>query len=116
MKIISPVFHGILDYGTVVAFLAAPGLLGFGETPALLAYALAGAHLLVTFATDFKGGLVKILPFPLHGWIERAVGPALVAAPFLLGFRDEPFALYFFVGSGLAIIVVSLITDYDAAG
>ena len=78
MKIISPRMHGYLDYVTVVAFLLAPTLIGLTGLPAMLAYLLAGVHLLMTLLTEFPLGIVKLIPLPLHGWVERVVGPVLV--------------------------------------
>ncbi len=115
MKLISPSFHGVLDYATVLIFLAAPSLLSFGEVPRLIAYALAGGHLLISLATAMPLGLLRLIPFPIHGWMERIIGPALIALPFLVGFSGDTMALYFFAGYGAIIIVVALITDYEAA-
>ncbi len=92
MKLISPRIHGYLDFLTVILFLLAPALFGLNQLPALLAYSLAGIHLVVTLTSDFPFGIVKIIPFPIHGWIERIVGPTLVAVPFILGFADDEVA------------------------
>lgn len=113
MKIISPTNHGYLDYATVVLFLLAPSLFGLSGLPAMLAYGLAAVHLAVTLATDFPSGVVKIIPFTLHGWIERLVGPLLVLIPFILGFSDQEAARNFYVFIGIVIIAVGLLTDYE---
>lgn len=73
MKIITPRVHGYLDYVTVVVFLLTPTLLGLTGIPAMLAYALAGIHLAMTLVTDFPLGVVKLIPFTIHGWIDRVV-------------------------------------------
>jgi hypothetical protein len=113
MKIISPNIHGYLDFVTVAIFLLAPTLFGFGGVPAMLAYALAAIHLALTLATDFPFGVVKKIPFTIHGWIERVVGPSLVVIPFILGFANEAAALYFYIFIGIVIIVVGVLTDYE---
>ncbi|MDR4516503.1 MAG: hypothetical protein MRK00_03825 [Nitrosomonas sp.] len=115
MKIISARNHGYLDFLTVGIFLLVPTLLDLSQTPALLAYVLAGVHLVVTLASDFSLGMFKMLAFTLHGWIERIVGPTLVAIPFILGFSDEPMARNFYMAMGAIIIVAGLLTDYRAA-
>ncbi len=115
MKIISPRTHGYLDFLTVILFLLAPALLGLSQVPALLAYGLAVVHLLVTLASDFPLGVVKIIPFTVHGWIERLVGPSLIAAPFILNFADEEIARNFYIAMGLVIIVIGMLTDYQGA-
>lgn len=114
MKIITPKLHGYLDFLTVAIFLMAPSLLGLSGLPATIAYGLAVIHLAVTLITDFEYGVVKILPFKVHGLIERIVGPLLVALPFVLGFTGQGAAVYFYVVIGAVIIAVGLVTDYDA--
>ncbi len=112
MKIISARNHGYLDFLTVVIFLLAPTLLGLSQIPAILAYGLAGIHLMVTLASDFSLGIFKMLAFTLHGWIERIVGPTLLAAPFLLGFANDAIARNFYIVMGFVIIVAGLLTNY----
>lgn len=117
MKRITPLAHGYLDYLTVVLFLAAPIVLGFGGAPAALAWLLAAVHLAMTLVTDFPLGLLRRLPFPIHGWVERIVGPALLAVAFLPQFRGVEPAFAFFAAMGLVIIAVGWLTDYsDAPG
>jgi hypothetical protein len=78
LKFLSDRMHGILDYGVVVIFALAPGLLGIAGLAALLCYALAVIHLLMTALTDMPLGIVKVLPIRLHGTIELIVGLALI--------------------------------------
>lgn len=113
MKLISPQVHGYLDIVTVLLFLLAPTLLELNQLPALLAYSLAVVHLIVTLTSDFPFGIVKIIPFPIHGWIERIVGPTLVAIPFILNFSTDEIARNFYVVAGIIIIAVGLLTDYQ---
>ena len=114
MKVISPRIHGYFDFLTVFIFLLAPTLLGLGQLSAILAYSLAVVHLIVTLASDFPFGVVKLIPFTIHGWIERMVGPLLIAIPFILNFSDEEVARNFYIAMGIIIIVVGMLTDYQA--
>lgn len=114
MKLISPRMHGYLDFLTVILFLLAPSLFELNQLPALLSYSLAVVHLIVTLASDFPFGIVKIIPFPIHGWIERIVGPTLVAVPFILGFSADEMARNFYIAAGVVIIAVGLLTDYQS--
>ncbi|MGR9072150.1 MAG: hypothetical protein ACU833_03685 [Gammaproteobacteria bacterium] len=111
MKIISPTLHGYLDYTTVALFLLAPSFFGLSGMAGGIAYALAAIHLALTAATDFPLGAYKIIPFPMHGWVERVVGPVLVLLPFALGFDGA--AKGFYIAVGIAIILVGLLTDYN---
>lgn len=112
MKIISPINHAYLDFITVVIFLLAPTLFGLSDLSAILAYGLAVVHFAVTLATDFPAGVIKIIPFTLHGWIERVVGPLLVVIPFVLGFNNEARNFYIFIG--ITIIAVGVLTNYES--
>ncbi len=115
MKILSPRVHGYLDYVVVVAFALAPSLLNFSETPATVSYVLAAVHLIETLITRFPLGVFKILPFTVHGSIEFVLSFLLVAMPWVFGYSNEPAARNYYVGAGIGLFVVWLITDYKAA-
>ncbi len=115
MKLISPTIHGIIDYFVVVAFALAPTVLGFAGTAATVCYILAAVHFVMTLFTAFPLGVVKLIPFPLHGGLEFGITFALIAMPWLLGFSDVAPARNFFSVSGAAIGLVWLTTDYGSA-
>jgi hypothetical protein len=66
----------------------------------------------LTLFTNFQYGLIKIIPFSLHGWIELAVSLILVAAPWLLGFSENAVDRIFYIGFGIAVFATWLVTDY----
>ncbi len=115
MRFISPLIHGFLDVIVVLAFLAAPGVLDFNGAPRIACYTLAAVHLALTLLTAFPMGLLKVIPFTIHGAIEATVAPLLLIAPWVLGFGDVPRPRAFFIVSGLAIGAVWLTTNYRAA-
>lgn len=116
MKILNPRVHGYIDYLVVLYFLAAPSLFGFSGLPATIFYVLAAAHLTLTLLTAYPLGVVKLIPFPLHGGIELLAGIALVALPWVLGFANtEMLARNIYVLSGAVLFVAWLITDYKTA-
>jgi len=115
MKILTPAQHAPIDYAIVVAFAAAPSLFGFAGTPATLSYALAAVHLALTVFSDFPGGLIKLIPFTVHGALELVISVLLVAIPWVLGFAGQPAARNFYVTMGVAAFVVWLLTDYQSA-
>src|SRR5258708_27645894 len=96
--------HGYLDYVVVLVFLVAPAALHFSRTPAVIAYTLAGVHFALTLLTNFPLGLVKVIPFKIHGFIELAVGPCLIALPFTLGLSSEPTVPAFYATCGMVIL------------
>jgi len=113
MKILQPKVHGVLDYLTVILFALAPTLLGLTGLAATIAYVLAGVHLLLTLVTAFPLGVVRLVPFPVHGWIELIVSIALVALPWITGFTG--INRMFYVVMGVVIFIVWLLTSYSSA-
>ena len=115
MKVLSPSAHGVLDYMTVVFFALAPFLFELQGTYATVCYVLAGGYLLITLLTDFPLGVMRVIPFPVHGSFELVSGPMFIIAPWLFGFADDnPTARNLFVASGLVFLVVWFLTDWKA--
>ena len=113
MNLVTARLHGFLDVATVITFLLAPFLFGLGGYVAAVAWWLAVVHLLMTLLTRFPLGIVKLIPFPIHGAIALVVGAVLVLAmPRLLGASPGSPARTFFVGAGVAILVVWVLTRY----
>jgi hypothetical protein len=106
MKVVSDRTHGILDYLTVAIFALAPSVLGLTGFAALVSYALAAIHLVMTLL-----GVLKIIPMRLHALVEMLVGPVLFVAalvlPTILGDQRE-----FFLVMGLVISAVWLLSSY----
>ncbi len=114
MKKLTATLHGYIDYLAVVLFLAAPSVLGLTGIAGTFAYVLAVIHLALTLLTAFPLSVYKLIPFEIHGWIERGVGPVLILVPFVFGFIGAASAFY--VVMGLVIILVGLMTDYKQSG
>ena len=111
-KPIAPRLHGLLDYAVVAVFALAPSLFGLDGFAVTLAYLLAVVHLAMTLLTAFPLGVVKVVPFRLHGLVELVVGPLLIVLALLL--FDEG-ARVFYLAAGGAILVVWALTDYGTA-
>jgi len=114
MKILSPRAHGYLDLVFIAGFALAPAVLGFGSRAASLCYVLAALHTAITLLTAFPMGLLKMIPFPVHGGLEALMAPLLVAAPWLVGFSRVGPAKVFYIAAGITLAAVWLLTDYKA--
>ena len=113
MNLLNARLHGFLDVVTVVVFLLAPFLFGLGGYVAAVAWGFAVVHLLMTLFTRYPLGVVKVIPFPIHGVVELVVGVVLVLAmPRLLAASLGSPARTFFVGAGVAILAVWALTRY----
>ena len=111
MKFISPKIHGIIDYLVVVFLLASPSIFGFTGLLAYFTYALGIIHLLLTITTKYSAGLIKILPFTLHGTVEFVVGIVLIVLAYTL-FNDNPAGKLYYVIFGTVVLLTWLVTDY----
>ena len=70
--------------------------------------------LLVSAFTRDPLGVVKALPFPVHSGGDYLAAALLVIAPFALNFADaERGMATFYVVMGIAVLAVSLITNYQ---
>ena len=111
MKFISPTIHGIIDYVVVIFLLASPTIFGFTGLLAIFTYALAGIHLLMTILTDYNVGLIKIIPFHTHGFVESVVGVVLIGLAYTL-FNDNAAGKLFYIIFGTIVLYTWLLTDY----
>lgn len=81
--------HGIIDYTTSGALLAAPEVFRLKDVrSSSLAPRIAGAAAsLYAPLTDYELGAVKALPMKAHLALDAAGGALLAASPWVLGYR-----------------------------
>ena len=114
MKIINSKVHGIIDYLVVIFLFVSPSLFNLPETTALFTYVLGGIHLVLTIFTNFEFGLIKKIPFPVHGWIELFVSFVLIGVAFYLGSIEGDLARNFYIGFAIAVFLTWLLTSYKS--
>ena len=110
---ISPRAHGVLDYATSAVTAAAPRLLDFPRPAAALCYALAGGYTALSLVTDYPVSARRLVPFKAHGATEGAIGAALPALPWLLGFAGHRAARNFCFALAGVTAVVAALTDWS---
>ena len=80
----------LIDYPVAIVLIAAPFGLKLGQSGpvAMWLSVVVGvaALLLAALTPDHPTGLVRIIPYPLHLWVDRAVGVVFVIAPFAFKF------------------------------
>lgn len=113
---LNPRTHGYLDYLGVLFFFVAPSLFGFDDKVANLSYIIGVAYLGMVLLTAYPMGVLKWIPFPIHGGVELALGAFLIASPWLLRFSQAPTERNVMVVTGIAVLGVWFLTDYRAAG
>jgi glucan phosphoethanolaminetransferase (alkaline phosphatase superfamily) len=94
----------------VICFLAAPVLLGLNGKAALLSYALAAIHVIVTVSTKFPDTGHKPLSLRNHGVIELVVGIVLIILPWIVGWNGV--ARTYYVAAGAILLVVWAVSNY----
>ncbi|WP_374950939.1 hypothetical protein [Mucilaginibacter sp.] len=112
MKIITSSMHGMLDYLMVLFLWASPTMFVIPEDVAGYVYALGFVHLLLTATTNYTSGIFRFISFKVHGYIELAIGAGLVILSltyFKYDERDKPF----FLGLGIAILIIFIFSDYS---
>lgn len=114
MKPLTPRRHGIVDYAACALMLAAPPLLGLSPAARRTSALFAGSYLVVTALTDFPLGLRRVIPFPVHGKIELASAPALLALPALLGGLSGTKEKAYFAGLVATVLTAYSLTEWDA--
>lgn len=115
MKILSPTVHGVLDYALALLFLVLPGVLDFPPPAAAASYAIGAVYIIASLITRYPLGVVKLLPFPVHGVIESLMAVAWIVLPWLMGFSGHAAARNFFVIAGVGLLAVVAMTDYRSA-
>lgn len=115
MKVISSKIHGVVDYVSGIALLAAPNLFGFNDLggPAVTIPRVLGVLILLqSIMTDYELGLVKVIPFKIHLLVDYVASAFLALSPFLFGFSDEaPNVWLPHVIVGIAYFVITLLTN-----
>src|SRR5438876_12256308 len=79
----------LIDYPIAIVLIAAPFALKLGQSGPIamwLSVVVGVAALLLAALTDHPTGLVRIIPYWLHLWVDRAVGVVFVIAPFAFKF------------------------------
>ncbi|MDX8455970.1 hypothetical protein RFM98_24865 [Mesorhizobium sp. VK9D] len=107
-----PVHAYLIDYPVAIVLIAAPFILKLGQSgpAAIWLSVVAGVAALVLAAlTDHPAGVVKLIPYPLHLWIDRLVGLVFLVAPFAFGFTGLD-AWYYWV-FGVAVFVVTSVLN-----
>ena len=91
LRVMPTSVHGVLDYVTGSALLAAPELFRLKDVPsAALTPRLTGAGATAySLLTDYELGAVRLLPMPVHLALDAMSGALLATSPWLLGYAKN---------------------------
>ena len=114
VKLLPAWFHAFADYAVgillIVVALAYNGSAGATATGVVVGAVV----LLVSALTRYPLGILKVVPFPVHSAGDYLAAALLIAAPFVLNFAGaEGGIAAFYVVMGIAVLAVSLVTNYQ---
>jgi hypothetical protein len=100
----------LIDYPVAIVLIAAPFVLKLGQSGPVamwLSVVVGIAALLLAALTDHPTGLVRIIPYSLHLWIDRTVGLVFVIALFAFNFFGLD-AWYYLVLAAAVLLTTSV--------
>jgi hypothetical protein len=100
----------LIDYPVAVVLMIAPFLLKLGHSDPIalwLSVATGVAALLLAALTDHPTGLVRVIPYWLHLWVDRAVGVVFIVAPFAFHFTAFD-AWYYWILAAAVLLTTSV--------
>ncbi len=109
-----PMFvHGVIEYLAGAAFIVAPFLLSYESGTAKGVSIAVGVLILVIAAsTDSPTGLMHQIPRSAHVVLDFVLVGVLIALPFLTGFSSETAPTAFFIGLGVAHLLITIATRF----
>lgn len=106
--------HAIADYAVGALLIVVAIASGVGGAAEATGIVVGATVLLVSVLTKYPLGVVKVLPFKVHSAGDYLAAALLIVAPFATGFNDTNSGLAaFYVAMGVAVLGVSLITNYQ---
>lgn len=107
-------FHAVADYAVGALLIIVAVAVG-GSAGAVGTGVVVGATVLaVSMLTRYPLGVVKVLPFTVHSAGDYLAAALLLGAPWALNFSSGDGGLSaFYVAAGIAVLAVSLVTNYQ---
>jgi len=114
VRILPAWFHALADYAVAATLIVVPLAVGGADKAVGTGVAVGAVVALVSMMTKYPLGVVKVLPFTIHSAGDYLAAALLVISPFALGFDGSESGLTaFYVAAGIAVLAVSLITNYQ---
>jgi hypothetical protein len=108
-KFISPKAHAVIDYLLIGAFLVTGALFWRrNRRAAISALMCGGAKLTNTLLTNYPGGVVQGISFPLHRKIDFGLAALTATMPEFMSFHDHPEKKFFATQAAVITAVTNL--------
>ncbi len=106
--------HGVIDYGFFALMTTGPVLAGVSPRLRALSWGVAATQGTINALTDHPVALRRIIPLRIHGWLELAAAPAVIALPPLNGAVSDRRSRTAWL-TVLALLATNYtLTDYEA--
>src|SRR3954465_15824976 len=101
----------LIDYPVAIVLIVMPFVLNLGQSGPVamwLSVVVGVAALLLAALTDHPTGFVRIIPYWLHLWVDRAVGVVFVIAPLAYKFAGLD-AWYYWILAAAVLLTTSVL-------
>jgi len=106
--------HAVADYAVGAVLIIVAIASGASGKAVALGVVVGVTVLIVSMLTKYPLGVAKVLPFTLHSAGDYLAAALLILGPFALNFNHTDAGLTaFYVVAGIAVLAVSLITNYQ---
>ena len=105
-RILTPTWHGALDYAAAAALIVLPFLLDLASTSSTAHWlsVLAGLGLAgYSMVTDYAFGIVGALSFRAHLVFDLLAAVVFIAAPFVFGWSGIVLGYYLVMAAGVGL-------------
>jgi hypothetical protein len=117
VRVLPAWLHAVADYAvglSLIIVAIAAGAAGADGTAVAIGVVVGAVVLIVSMLTKYPLGVAKVLPFTVHSAGDYLAAALLIISPFVLGINgDEPGLTAFYVIAGIAVLAVSLVTNYQ---
>ncbi len=105
--------HSVIEYVAGVAFIVAPILLDYQSGSATAISISIGVVILALAAsTDGPLSMINSVPRSAHVVLDYVLAGLLIVLPFVAGFSDESAPTAFFIGLGIAHLLITIGTRF----
>ncbi|MCJ1688640.1 hypothetical protein [Rathayibacter sp. VKM Ac-2927] len=111
---LTPRLHSLIDYGFAAGNLSLPGALKLPPAVTGVFAAFGVIQGTLNALTTQPYAAKKVVPFALHGAIEKSSAPLFVLAPLLAGAARDKRSRIYWLATGAALVTVYNLTDWDA--
>ena len=106
--------HAIADYAVAASLIVIALAVGGTDKAVATGVVIGVVVAVVSMLTKYPLGVLKVLPFTVHSAGDYLAAALLLVSPFALSFNDSDTGLtVFYVIAGIAVLAVSLITNYQ---